>query len=204
MYFELCIKHIVLDQPKEFTVNTFSQAATCSTTCDGVSVASTLGGTGLMNSYIWDDPAGQTTAIATGLCPGTYTVIATDIKGCSDTTIAVIGVAGNCKTGILENEDVSSTEVDEQINSTLESTAFPNPFAGVTTIKYTVSESTNVELGIYDLTGKAVNILFNGEVTGGEEMTHTFDANELPQGMYFYRITTTDGQDEIGKLILTK
>ncbi|MBN2862575.1 MAG: SprB repeat-containing protein, partial [Bacteroidales bacterium] len=36
-------------------------------------------------SYLWDDPSAQTTATATGLAAGTYTVTVTDDNGCTDT-----------------------------------------------------------------------------------------------------------------------
>ena len=40
-------------------------------------------------SYQWNDPANQTTSIATGLAAGTYIVTATDAYGC-DTTLSVM------------------------------------------------------------------------------------------------------------------
>lgn len=36
-------------------------------------------------TYLWDDPLAQTTATATGLAPGTYTVLVTDAVGCEQT-----------------------------------------------------------------------------------------------------------------------
>ncbi|MEO8588366.1 MAG: PKD domain-containing protein [Flavobacteriales bacterium] len=36
-------------------------------------------------TYLWSDPAGQTTAVATGLGAGTYSVTATDASGCTTT-----------------------------------------------------------------------------------------------------------------------
>lgn len=42
------------------------------------------------NTYLWDDPAGQTTATATGLAPGTYTVTITNPAGCSGSTTVTI------------------------------------------------------------------------------------------------------------------
>ncbi|MEM7102619.1 MAG: CUB domain-containing protein [Bacteroidota bacterium] len=41
--------------------------------------------------YVWDDPAGQTTATATGLCAGDYSVTITDDEGCTAVTSATIG-----------------------------------------------------------------------------------------------------------------
>ena len=44
-------------------------------------------------AYLWDDPAGQTTATATGLAAGTYMVVITDSSGCSDSGSVTI-IAG--------------------------------------------------------------------------------------------------------------
>ena len=53
---------------------------TCNGACDGTIAIIPSGGT-LPYSYLWND--GQTTATATGLCPGTYSVTVTDANGCS-------------------------------------------------------------------------------------------------------------------------
>lgn len=42
-------------------------------------------------SYQWDDPQGQTTATATGLASGTYTVTVTDANGCQAVDTAIVG-----------------------------------------------------------------------------------------------------------------
>jgi len=55
----------------------------------GTAVVSAAGGTGMI-TYLWSDPAGQTTAAAGGLLPGAYTVTATDENGCSAATSVTI------------------------------------------------------------------------------------------------------------------
>jgi len=51
---------------------------------DATATANIMGGQGGI-SYLWDDPAAQTTQVATGLTAGTYTVIGTDdiVLGCT-------------------------------------------------------------------------------------------------------------------------
>jgi gliding motility-associated-like protein len=62
--------------------------ASCNGVCDGTGTANASGGTGTI-SYLWM-PGGQTTATATGLCAGSYTVTATDVNGCTATqTISI-------------------------------------------------------------------------------------------------------------------
>src|SRR5260221_8194317 len=41
-------------------------------------------------TYLWTDPAAQTSATATGLAAGSYTVTVTDAKGCTTTALATI------------------------------------------------------------------------------------------------------------------
>ncbi len=65
--------------------------ATQALTCHGDQTGSasfTPGGPNL--SFLWDDPAAQTTATASGLAAGIYTVHVTDAHGCDTTATAVI------------------------------------------------------------------------------------------------------------------
>ena len=68
--------------------------ASCNLACDGVGIASGLGGDIAVSSaygFIWDIAAGsQTTAMATGLCAGIYSVTVSDDIGCTDSTQVII------------------------------------------------------------------------------------------------------------------
>ena len=55
--------------------------ASCALVCDGQATASISGGTPSF-TYLWNDSGNQTTAIATGLCAGTYIVTITEGNGC--------------------------------------------------------------------------------------------------------------------------
>jgi len=73
---EVCCDQMVL--------TTSSTSAICSANCNGSATVAVTGGSGTY-AYLWDDPAGQTTATASGLCPGTYSVVVTDIEtGCTE------------------------------------------------------------------------------------------------------------------------
>ncbi len=54
----------------------------CNGSCDGAAIANVLGGTPNY-TFAWNDPANQTTQIATNLCAGTYIVTVTDDNGCT-------------------------------------------------------------------------------------------------------------------------
>ncbi|MBI4721703.1 MAG: CotH kinase family protein [Candidatus Stahlbacteria bacterium] len=64
---------------------------------------------------------------------------------------------------------------------------FPNPFAHSTTIKYHLPVKTEVSLKIYDITGRTVKTLVNGEKNAGSYSVN-FDANYLTTGIYFVKL----------------
>ena len=86
---------------------------------------------------------------------------------------------------------------------------YPNPFNAVTIIKFTLKNSefkiqnSVVELRVYDIIGKEVAILINGKKQIGT-YTVKFDADELPTGIYFYRLILDGIPVETKKMILLK
>ncbi len=64
---------------------------------------------------------------------------------------------------------------------------YPNPFNPTTTIRYQLPKAAHVIVGIYDLQGRLVETLVNGEREPGSYLV-TLHAENQPSGMYFYRI----------------
>ncbi len=64
---------------------------------------------------------------------------------------------------------------------------YPNPFNPVTSITWQTPVSSHVTLKVYNLLGKEVAVLVNGEKPAGTYQTE-FDASSLPSGTYFYTI----------------
>ncbi len=64
---------------------------------------------------------------------------------------------------------------------------YPNPFNPSTTIRYQIPVAGHVTIRIFDLLGRNVATVENGERQAG---THTvnFNASEIASGVYFYRI----------------
>jgi hypothetical protein len=77
--------------------------------------------------------------------------------------------------------------------------AYPNPFYKSTTINYTVKEKSKVVLSIYTLQGQQVRMLVNETVEPGIHQA-TFSANELPAGIYVYRLKIGN-EIKVGKLV---
>ncbi len=70
---------------------------------------------------------------------------------------------------------------------------YPNPFNPQTTIRFGLASSAQVNLQVYDMTGRLVSTLVSGTLeAGNHEMT--FEASDLPSGMYVYRLATPDAQ----------
>jgi subtilisin family serine protease len=72
--------------------------------------------------------------------------------------------------------------------------SYPNPFNGSTTISFGAPESKSVDLSIYDLLGRRVRILFNGEARVGENRFVWHDARDdrggrVASGIYLVRLS---------------
>ena len=69
---------------------------------------------------------------------------------------------------------------------------FPNPFNATTTISYSLTEPSDVDLSVWDLSGQPVRQLINQtQGPGFHEME--FDAGDMPSGTYFIRLETPSG-----------
>jgi hypothetical protein len=80
---------------------------------------------------------------------------------------------------------------------------FPNPFNPRTSIKYGIPERTFVELKVYDILGREVEMLVNEEKERGI-YSISFDAERLPSGIYFYRLKAVPIGMQAGDFIETK
>lgn len=94
-------------------------------------------------------------------------------------------------TGYYELVYDTSTVSIEEINRIVPAYSlghnYPNPFNSVTSISYTIKESGETYLIIYDVLGNEVERLVDeGNNTG--EYTIQFDASELSSGIYFYQL----------------
>ena len=66
---------------------------------------------------------------------------------------------------------------------------YPNPFNPSTTIQYAIPEQSFVKLVVYNLLGEEVSILVNEQKEPGIYEVK-FNANQLPSGIYIYRMQT--------------
>ena len=78
-------------------------------------------------------------------------------------------------------------------------TVYPNPAKDVLNVDYSLALSSEVEIQLYDLSGRMVSNLFSGHE--GVVNQHTFDVSEIPSGTYILMINA-DGQIKHEKLII--
>jgi len=71
---------------------------------------------------------------------------------------------------------------------------YPNPFNPITTISFTLPESGNVSLKVYDVLGKEVSTLINNELKVRGEHSVIFKSIELVSGVYYYSLRSGDFQ----------
>jgi len=79
---------------------------------------------------------------------------------------------------------------------------YPNPFNPSTSIKFSIPESGFTTLKVYNILGNEVTTLISEELTRGV-FTVTFDASELPSGVYFYTLKSNNYY-ETKKMLLLK
>jgi hypothetical protein len=80
---------------------------------------------------------------------------------------------------------------------------YPNPFNPSTTIRFSVETRGHATLTVFNALGQEIATLFSGEAESGQVYTTKFDATDLANGMYFYKLVSND-QSSIKKLVLLK
>jgi len=88
-----------------FTLNTSSSPALCFAAANGTATATPTGGTAPF-TYQWS-PGGGANAVATGLAVGTYSVLVTDVNGCTQTQTVAITQPTAVNVSIIDTTNVS-------------------------------------------------------------------------------------------------
>jgi hypothetical protein len=86
--------------------------------------------------------------------------------------------------------DHHKSEFTDEITDNLEFKLMdniPNPFNPVTKIRFQIPEAGNVNLSIFDISGREVNTLVNEFKLPGTYQ-YDFDGSSLSSGVYFYRL----------------
>ena len=108
--------------------------------------------------------------------------------------------------GISNIGSISSITIIENDNRTLMEYSldqnYPNPFNQSTNIKFTLPNSQNVKIVLFNLLGQKIETLLNKQMPSGSHEIE-FNANELSSGIYIYKIESVQFQ-KVRKMLLLK
>lgn len=101
---------------------------------------------------------------------------------------------------LLESEEITEIGVSLGVVNPLESSGeipgrialdqnYPNPFNPSTVIEYHLPEMSDVQIQVFDVTGRSVGVLVEGTKSAGSHQVR-FDASSLSSGIYMYRLNT--------------
>ncbi len=79
---------------------------------------------------------------------------------------------------------------------------FPNPFNPVTKISFDLPKASFTKLVIYDVMGREIAVIANGNILPGSYSTE-WDGSNYPSGIYYYKLQTENFQ-ESKKMVLLK
>jgi len=144
-------------------------------------------------------PAGNLDAFIGEEMQGTWTLWVSDNAGWDTGTLdewcVNLGYAG-VTTGVDDVPAVLSLDSN-----------YPNPFNPQTTIGFALPRTGAVKLSVFDVRGRLINTLVNGDMNAGRhDVTwrgQDTAGRHVASGTYFYRLTA-DGETRTGKMLLVK
>lgn len=97
----------------------------------------------------------------------------------------------------------ATATIGEEVLSSnaLKAAVYPNPTSSITTVEFSTTTSSLTTVKIYDTQGRVVAEVFNGFVEAGNTYRASFDANELPAGVYVFSIGT-ESETQTGRLVV--
>ena len=79
---------------------------------------------------------------------------------------------------------------------------YPNPFQGETNISFSIPESGNVSLKIYNLTGQQIEVLVDNSLKKGwHTFTWTISDHKINSGIYYCELVY-NGQKQVKKVVV--
>jgi hypothetical protein len=179
-----------------FTASAQCTVSITSLTASGLTATGTSSGSGAAAPvYLWSWGDSQTSstqnASHTYSTGGTYTVCIGYVDAantsCVDTACQMITVSA---VGIATTEPVKA-----------EVTTMPNPFVVSTNVAITLNKSADVQVTVFDVTGKQVEVLQNGTLDAGLHVI-TWKPEHLAEGVYFLQVNA-GGMIQTRKIVHT-
>jgi len=156
-----------------------------------------VNGTGTL--YRWDIPTTCNSVYPTA-CDSVVQTSSVNVSGSTTITLTngvpVFYSWGNVLTEVSESRSFIPTIPTLYQN-------YPNPFNPTTTIRFSIPQHSYVTLKIFDVLGREVATLVDGELNLGVHSV-VFNARGLASGVYFYQLIAAGGFIEAKKMFIIK
>ncbi|MCP4584093.1 MAG: T9SS type A sorting domain-containing protein [candidate division Zixibacteria bacterium] len=131
-------------------------------------------------------------------------VLSVSIDSSSTSLLLTCWTILECPEAVIKISHLTTVDIDdpESIPQNLELSAYPNPFNARTRINFSLVVQSPVEISIYDITGRLVEVLCDGQLPAGSHSL-VWQADNLPSGVYFTRLIA-GGNESMRKLSLIK
>ncbi|HTF05731.1 MAG TPA: T9SS type A sorting domain-containing protein [Bacteroidia bacterium] len=166
-------------------------------TPNGLTINVTMTGTGAtVPQYVWDwgdqtAPGFNQNDSHTYASGGTYTVCGYYVDF-TDTS---------CQDMQCQSVTVSAVGIQEANGGVSTISSSPNPFGASTTFTVDLASNADVEISVYDITGKKVETVKDGEMSAGKHNI-VWTPENLAEGVYFVQMVI-DGQVQTRKIVHT-
>lgn len=128
-------------------------------------------------SYILADSSVFTLTFAWNALTSVYSFVKYDKYG----EIISTGEAG-------DNQEILKNGINSSPDKFVLSQNYPNPFNPQTNIRFSLPDESFVTLTVYDMLGREVSRLVNGNLKSGIHSVQ-FNGSDLSSGIYFYKLT---------------
>ena len=108
--------------------------------------------------------------------------------------------------GTPGRENSVFTSIEKKFNKDIKfvlKANYPNPFNPETTISYHIERYCRVKITVFNILGQKVRTLVN-RMQGAGSYNVVFNAEGLADGVYLYRLSTSDGFSAVRKMMLIK
>jgi hypothetical protein len=147
-------------------------------------------------------PAVPTGIVASDNCDSNVEVIFTETQTNAFCPFDII------RTWTAIDECNNVTQVTQVISVTVQTapqfhlSAYPNPTSGEVTIEFSSPKPGKLDAGLYDVAGRKVETIYQGEADGARLYRYSFDASQWNSGAYSIRVISEEGVHQ-QKLIVT-
>ena len=125
--------------------------------------------------------------------------------------IKVIGYDGSANSGEDASDadfeiydPLAGTDITVDIpGSTVITGNFPNPFSGITDIKFGIPRDGTVRMAVYDVNGREVDVLAEQPFSAGYHAVTWRDGESLGAGLYFVRLRF-DSEEVTHKVVISR